>query len=143
MTFSNPPFERIAGLLRSAQTIAVVGLSADPTRPSHRVARALQRHGYRIVPVNPRLASWPGASVAGTLDAAVAQLGAGERIDIVDVFRRPEHVAPIVADCLRLGLPALWLQLGVVDERAALRAQEGGMTVVMDRCIYVDRASLE
>ena len=143
MTFSNPPFERIVELLRSARTIAVVGLSADPTRPSHRVARAMQRHGYRIVPVNPHLSSWQDASVAATLDAAVAQLASGERIDIVNVFRRPEHVVPIVADCLRLGLPALWLQLDVIDERAALRGREGGMTVVMDRCIYVDRASLE
>jgi predicted CoA-binding protein len=142
MTFRNPPPDAIAGLLRAARTIAVVGLSGDPGRPSHRVARSMQRHGYRIVPVNPRMRDWNGLAVARSLDEAVAQLAPGERIDIVDVFRRPEHVAGIVADCVRLGLPALWLQLGVVDERAARTAQDAGMTVVMDRCISVDRASL-
>ena len=143
MTFRNPPFEALAALLRAARTIAVVGLSADPGRPSHRVARAMQRHGYRIIPVNPQLRDWNGIAAVSTLDEAVAQLGPGERIDIVNVFRRPQHVAQIVADCMRLGLPTLWLQLGVVDELAARTAQDAGMTVVMDRCIYVDRASLE
>jgi predicted CoA-binding protein len=143
VSFANPPFEAIADLLRTSRTIAVVGLSADPSRPSHRVARAMQRHGYRIIPVNPGLDSWLGIASVGTLDAAQRSLGAGERIDIVDVFRRPEHVAAIVDDCIRLELPALWLQLGVVDQRAAQRAHDAGIRVVMDRCIYVDRAALE
>jgi predicted CoA-binding protein len=141
--FANPPFEAIAELLRAARTIAVVGLSADPSRPSYRVARAMQRHGYRIIPVNPRLESWEGIASAGTLDEAHASLAPGERIDIVDVLRRPEHVAAIVGECIRLKLPALWLQVGVVDEHAAHRAQDAGIRVVMDRCIYVDRAALE
>jgi predicted CoA-binding protein len=143
VSFANPPFEAIAAMLRSARTIAVLGLSANPARPSHRVARALQRHGYRIIPVNPTLASWEGSKAVGTLDAAYAALAPGERIDIVDVFRRPEYVPTIVDDCIRLQVPTLWLQLGVVDERAALRAQQAGIRVVMDRCIYVDRAALE
>jgi predicted CoA-binding protein len=143
VSFANPPFEVIADLLRAARTIAVVGLSAHPSRPSHRVARAMQRHGYRIIPVNPGLDSWLGTASFGTLEAAKRSLAAGERIDIVDVFRRPEHVAAIVEDCIRLGLPALWLQLGVVDEHAAQRAHAAGISVVMDRCIYVDRAALE
>ena len=143
MSFGNPSFETIAELLRSARTIAVIGLSADPGRPSHRVARSMQRLGYRIVPVNPEIDNWNGIDVAGSLDEAVAQLSPDERIDIVDVFRRPQHVAQIVTDCVRLRLPALWLQLGVVDESAARVAQDAGVTVVMDRCIYVDRASLE
>jgi predicted CoA-binding protein len=143
LRFANPPLEAIADLLRAARTIAVVGLSTDPSRPSHRVARAMQRYGYRVIPVNPRLDRWEGIASAGTLGAACQGLAPGERIDIVDVFRRPEHVAGIVDDCIRLGLPALWLQLGVVDERAACRARDAGIRVVMDRCIYVDRAQLE
>ena len=143
MSFANPPFEAIAGLLRSARTIAVLGLSGDPTRPSHRVARAMRRLGYRIIPINPRLRSWEGIDAVDTLDAAYRALAPGERIDIVDVFRRPEHVAAIVDDCIRLQVPTLWLQVGVVDERAARRAQDAGIGVVMDRCIYVDRAALE
>jgi hypothetical protein len=143
VSFANPPFEAIADLLRAARTIAVVGLSADSSRPSYRVARAMQRHGYRVVPVNPRLDSWEGIPSAGTLGEAQRNLPPGERIDLVDVFRRPEHVAAIVDDCIRLQIPALWLQVGVIDERAARRAQDAGIRVVMDRCIYVDRAALE
>ena len=143
MSFANPPFEAIAALLRSARTIAVVGLSANPARPSHRVARAMQRLGYRIIPVNPALGSWEGVKAAGTLGAAYEALAPGERIDIVDVFRRPEHIAAIVDDCIRLQVPTLWLQLGVVDDSAARRAQQAGIRVIMDRCIYIDRAALE
>ena len=143
MTFENPPSAEIAALLRRSRTIAVVGLSENPARPSHRVSRAMQRFGYRIIPVNPSLESWEGLPVAASLDAAITMLGPGESIDIVDVFRRPGHIATIVDDCLRLKLPALWLQLGVVDDRAARHAHQGGITVVMDRCIYVDRAALE
>jgi len=99
----------------------------------------MRNYGYRIVPVSPSLASWQGISAVPNLDAAVASLAGGERIDIVNVFRQSHHVAAIVDDCLRLKLPALWLQLGVVDEAAALRAQSGGITVVMDKCIKVER----
>jgi predicted CoA-binding protein len=143
VTHENPSFETVAALLRRARTIAVVGLSDRPDRPSYRVARGMKRLGYRIIPVNPEIESWEGVDALPSLDAAVASLKPGEAIDIVDVFRRPEHVAAVVDDCLRLGLRALWLQLGVVDERAAARASAGGMTVVMDRCIYVDRTALE
>ena len=143
MTHENPSFEAIAALLRSARTIAVVGLSDRPDRPSYRVARGMKRLGYRIIPVNPQIKSWEGVDAVPSLDAAAATLGPGGSIDIVDVFRRPEYVAAVVDDCLRLGLGALWLQLGVVDERAAARAVAGGIMVVMDRCIYVDRTALE
>jgi predicted CoA-binding protein len=142
MRFRNPDDAAIATLLRGSSTIAVLGLSADPDRPSFRVASAMRAYGYRIVPVNPRLESWAGERAYPTLDAAVSSLGPGVPIDIVDVFRRPEHVAAIVADCLRLGLPALWLQLDVIDEAAAMRAREAGMTVVMDHCILVERRAL-
>lgn len=143
MTFENPPPAVVRALLERARTIAVVGLSDDPARPSHGVARKMVGYGYRILPLNPTLTQWEGRPAYPDLDAAVASLDAGERIDIVNVFRRPLQVGKIVDDCLRLGLPALWLQLGVVNDEAARRAADAGMTVVMDRCIYVDRAALD
>jgi uncharacterized protein len=99
-------------------------------------------YGYRIVPVNPALASWEGERAFPTLAAAVEAPIRGAGIDIVDVFRRPEHVSAIADDCLRLKLPALWMQLDVIDDAAAARAQSAGMTVVMDRCILVERRAL-
>jgi len=138
----NPDPAAIAALLRSARTIAVVGLSGDPARPSFGVARAMRGFGYRIVPVNPEIAEWEGERAFATLDDAVEAQPTASPIDIVDVFRRPEHVAAIVDDCLRLRLTALWLQLDVINEHAAARAQAAGMTVVMDRCILVERRAL-
>jgi predicted CoA-binding protein len=139
--FKNPPPEKIADLLRSARIIAIVGLSADPSRPSHGVARRLQGFGYRIIPVTP------GGTILGEravpdLDHLTDVLKPGERVDVVDVFRRPEHVAAIVDDCIRLGMPALWLQDGVVDEAAAEKAVAAGIFTVMDRCMFRDRAAL-
>jgi uncharacterized protein len=140
--FTNPPSEQIAQLLRSAKIIAVVGLSADPTRPSHGVARALQRFGYRIIPVTPNAEVVLGETAVPGLAQLPEALGPGERVDIVDVFRRSEHVAGIVDESIRLGLPALWLQDGVVDETAAERARAAGIFTVMDRCLFRDRAAL-
>lgn len=142
MRFRNPDAASIAALLRQARAIAVVGLSDDPDRPSFGVARAMRDYGYRILPVNPTLRRWEGEIVYPTLEAAVGAQPAGAGIDIVDVFRRPEHVPAIADDCLRLRLPALWLQLDVIDEAAAARVQAAGMTVVMDRCILVERRAL-
>ena len=140
--FTNPSSEQIAQLLRSAQIIAVVGLSADPTRPSHGVARALQRFGYRVIPVTPSAEVILGEPAVQDLAHLPEALGPGERVDIVDVFRRPEHVAGIVDECIRLGLPALWLQDGVIDEAAAERARAAGIFTVMDRCLFRDRSVL-
>ena len=140
--FTNPPDARIAQLLRSARTIAVVGLSADATRPSHGVAGALQRFGYRIIPVTPSAESVLGEPAVPSLEQLPEVLGADEPVDIVDVFRRPEHVAAIVEQCIRLKLPALWLQEGVVDQAAAERAVHAGIFTVMDRCLFKDRAAL-
>ena len=140
--FVNPSAEEIAQRLRAARIIAVVGLSADRTRPSHGVARALQRFGYRIIPVNPNEESILGEPVVGALDQLPEVLGADEQVDIVDVFRRPVHVAGIVDDCIRLKLPALWLQKGVVDLAAAERAVAAGIFTVIDRCLFEDRAAL-
>ena len=140
--FVNPSATEIAQLLRSARIVAVVGLSGDPTRPSHGVARALQRFGYRIIPVNPALESVLGEAAVASLEQLPEVLGHDERVDIVDVFRRPEHVAAIVADCVRLKLPALWLQEGVIDRAAAERAVAAGIFTVMDRCLFKERAAL-
>jgi predicted CoA-binding protein len=142
VTFQNPPPKAIRALLETAHTIAVVGLSDDPQRPSHGVTQSMRGFGYRIVPVNPALQAWQGIPAYPDLDAAVAAVGPDERIDIVNVFRRPARVGAVVDDCLRLGLPALWLQLGVVNEEAATRAAAAGMTVIMDRCIWVDRRAM-
>ena len=139
--FKNPSPEKIAELLHSARTIAVVGLSADPTRPSHGVARALQSFGYRIIPVTPAADSVLGERSVADLDHLHEVLKPGEQVDIVDVFRRPEHVAAIVDDCIRLKLPALWLQDGVIDAAAAEKATQAGIFTVMDRCLYRDRAA--
>jgi len=140
--FVNPPAEAIAGLLRRARILAVVGLSSDPQRPSHSVARALQRFGYRIIPVTPVAPTILGEPAVPSLERLSEVLARDEQVDIVDVFRRSEHVAGIVADCIRLKLPALWLQDGVVDQAAAARAVQAGIFTVMDRCLLRDRAAL-
>jgi predicted CoA-binding protein len=140
--FTNPAADEIAALLHRARVIAVVGLSADPARPSHRVAQALQAFGYRIIPVTPTATRILGERAVADLDQLGSVVAESGPVDIVEVFRRPEHVAAIVNDCIRLALPALWLQDGVVDEAAALRARAAGIFTVMDRCLFRDRASL-
>jgi predicted CoA-binding protein len=131
-SFQNPPDEEIRELLLRVRTIAVVGLSPRPNRPSHRVAMHMQRFGYRIIPVRPAVDSVLGEKAYATLD------GVPDKIDLVDVFRAPEYVDKIVEECLTLKLPAIWLQLDVVNIPAALRARAGGMQVVMNRCVYQD-----
>lgn len=139
MAFSNPPTAAIDALLRQARIIAIVGLSDNPRRPSYEAAATLTDFGYRIIPVNPALAVWEGVRAVPDLEHVAEVLGPGERVDIVDVFRPSDQVASIVDVCIRLHLPALWLQLDVVDEAAAERAHAAGMTVVMNRCIKRER----
>lgn len=130
--FENPPASAICAMLAQVRTIAVVGLSPQPARPSHRIARAMQSRGYRIIPVRPLVAEVLGERAYGRLgeiDAAV---------DLVNVFRAARELDPIVDECLRLGLKRLWIQLGIVNTAAAERARAGGMLVVMDRCIWTD-----
>ena len=141
-TFRNPAMADVRELLRASRTIAVIGISDNPARPSFGVTASMRDLGYRILPVNPALTEWEGIPVHPTLAAAAQALGPDERIDIVNVFRRPSQVGDVVDQCLQLGLRTLWLQQGVINEPAAERAVAAGMTVVMDRCIYVDRASL-
>jgi len=139
LAFSNPPTAAIDALLRQARIIAIVGLSDNPRRPSYEAAATLTDFGYRIIPVNPALAVWEGVRAVPDLEHVAEVLGPGERVDIVDVFRPSDQVASIVDVCIRLHLPALWLQLDVVDEAAAERAHAAGMTVVMNRCIKRER----
>ncbi len=132
MAFQNPPEAEIRALLARVKHIAVVGLSPKADRPSHQVAHALQQFGYRITPVRPAVETILGERAVADLHQLPGP------VDLVDVFRAPEHVEPIVDACIAMGIPALWLQDGVVNEAAALRARAAGITVVMDRCIYRD-----
>jgi len=136
LSFTNPDLDTIRALLERVETIAVVGLSPKPNRPSHQVASALQSFGYRIVPVRPAVDRVLGERAFADLREVPG------RIDLVDVFRAPKYVDAIVDTCLDLELPAIWLQDGVVNVPAAERALAGGMTVVMDRCIYRDYMQL-
>ena len=127
MTASDAMDEREA-MLRETATIAVVGLSPNPDRPSYRVAQYLQSHGYRIIPVNPQVPEVLG-------EPAYPDLGSVPiPVDMVDVFRRSEQVRPVIEDAVRLGIPRIWLQDGVVDDAGADMARRAGAQVVMDDC---------
>ena len=130
MTFSNPEPEQIRQLLHRVHSIAVVGLSPNESRPSFRVARGLQGFGYRIIPVRPLVNEVLGEKAFPDLESLP------ELPDIVDVFRATQHIPAIVESCIRLGIKNLWLQEGVINEAAAQRAKEAGITVVMDRCMW-------
>lgn len=130
--FTNPDDDARCALLRQVRTIAVVGLSPNPSRPSHRIARALKARGYRIIPVRPLVSEVLGEKAYARLDEI------GDKVDLVNVFRSADQLGPIVDDCLRLNLSRLWIQEGIVNEEAAARACAGGMEVVMDRCILRD-----
>jgi len=128
--------QEIRELLTAARTIAVVGISDDPERDSYMVAEFLQRQGYRIIPVNPRLVNL-NIQVLG--EKAYATLrDVPEKIDIVDIFRRPETVMPVVEDAIAAGAGAVWMQLSIVNEEAAARAEAAGLNVVMNRCMAVE-----
>ncbi|HWZ45028.1 MAG TPA: CoA-binding protein [Candidatus Saccharimonadales bacterium] len=121
--------DEIGELLKRAKTIAVVGLSDSPLRPSHGVSAYMQTQGYRIIPVNPAIQDVLGEKAVASLSAIK------EKIDIVDVFRKPESVPEIVDEAIKLGVPAIWLQEDVVHEQAADKARKAGIFVVMDKCI--------
>jgi hypothetical protein len=123
--------DRILGLLRNAKTIAVVGLTDDPFKPSYDVSLYMQSKGYRIIPINPKLTEVLGARAYPSLSEAAIH----EKIDLVNVFRRPEAVPEIVDEVLALRIPALWLQERVVHEEAAQKARDAGVLVVIDKCI--------
>ena len=136
MSFTNPDADALRELLQSIRTIAVVGLSPKPSRPSYCVAEAMQGFGYRIIPVRPAIDELLGEKAYPDLYALP------EKPDLVDVFRASEHVGPIVDACIELGIKAIWLQDGVTNETAAEKAEAAGITVIMDRCIYRDYLQL-
>ncbi|MBI4986574.1 MAG: CoA-binding protein [Rhodocyclales bacterium] len=134
--FANPAPDAIREILRTVKTIAVVGFSPKPNRPSYHIARALQDFGYRVIPIRPQLTEGLG-------EKAYARLSdLAEPPDLVDVFRAADAVDAIVDDCIAIGAKRLWLQEGIVNEAAAARAQAACITVIMDRCIWRDYRAL-
>jgi uncharacterized protein len=132
MVFQNPSDESMRELLATPRTIAVVGCSPNPARDSHRIAKLLQAKGHRVIPVNPGHQAILSEKCYGSLKEIP------ERIDMVDIFRRSEHVGPIVDEAIEVGAKIVWMQLGVIDEGAAAKAQKAGLMVVMDRCPAIE-----
>jgi predicted CoA-binding protein len=126
---SSPQPDPIADLLQRAKTIAVVGLSNSPLRPSHGVSAYMQSNGYRIIPVNPKIKEALGETAYASL------LDVPEKIDIVNIFRRPEFVEEVVDQAIQLKIPAIWMQEEVINEKAAAKGRKAGIFVVMDRCM--------
>ncbi len=119
------------------RNIAVVGVSDDPTRPSHSVASFLAKHGYNVIPVNPKLTQWEGKKCYPDL------LSIPGSVDVVDIFRRSEFVPPIVDEAIKIKAKAVWMQEGIVNEKAAEKAREAGIEVVMDKCIMKEYRRLK
>jgi len=136
VTFQNPDDATVHRLLETARRIAIVGLSPKPHRDSNRIGRYLLERGYEVVPVYPREETILGQKAYRRLQDVPG------RVDVVDVFRRSDELAGVVEDALSAGAPALWFQLGCLNEDAAQRAAVAGATVVMDRCIMVEHAAL-
>jgi len=130
--FQNPTLEQIKLILQKVKTIAVVGLSPKENRPSHQVAQHMQSFGYRIIPIRPAVDEVLGEKAFASLKEVV------ETIDMVDVFRAPDKISPVIDACIEKNVPYIWLQDGVVNEDEALRAQTAGIKVIMDRCVYRD-----
>jgi predicted CoA-binding protein len=136
MSFSNPSREELRTLLLETKTIAMVGASSNPERPSHGVLRKLLSVGYRVIPVNPNETEVLGQRAYPSLEAIP------EKVDLVDVFRRSEATPPIAEQAVKIGARALWLQQGVVNDEAAAIARSGGLMVVMDQCVAVAHSVL-
>ncbi len=114
------------------KNIAVVGISDNPERPSYDVASFLEKHGYNIIPVNPTLTEWKGKRCYPDLKSIP------EKVDVVDIFRRPEAVPPVVDEAIAIKAKAVWMQLGIVNEEAAAKARAAGIEVVMDKCMKIE-----
>jgi hypothetical protein len=143
MTESSNRRELIDEMLRKADNIAVLGMSDKPNRPSFNIGRYLAANGYRIFPVNPAIQEVLGRPSYPDLDAAqtAARAETGQGIDLADVFRASEHVPAIVDDVIRLGIPYLWLQDGVIDEEAVARARAAGVKCIENDCIFREHAA--
>lgn len=134
--FKNPSDEKIREILTQTTTIAVVGLSPNPSRASYSVANYLKNKNYRIIPVNPKQPEVLGEKSYPNLSDIP------EKIDLVDIFRRPEHIPPIVDEAIKIKAKVIWMQSGIVNQDAAQKAKEAGLEVVMDRCMYVEHCRL-
>ena len=132
----NPPTEEIAELLKHSRTIAVVGISKKPERDSYKVAKYLKEHGYKIIPVNPRYDEVLGEKCYPDLKSIP------EKIDIVDIFRKPDAIPPIVDEAIEVGAKAVWMQLGLAHNEAAEKARKAGLQVVMSKCIKIEHGKL-
>jgi predicted CoA-binding protein len=133
----SPDDRHLRALMGDAKTIAVVGLSSKPWRDSHRVARYLQRAGYRVIPVNPKESEVLGEPAYPSL------LDVPGTVDVVDVFRRSEYTPEIARQAVEIGAKALWLQLGIVNEEAGRIAEEGGLSVIMGMCLMIEHDRLQ
>ena len=133
----NPPSENIRDLLDTHRLVAVVGLSPKPERDSHKVARYLQENGYDVVPINPGQKEILGRPCYPNLKALPFP------VDIVDIFRRPDAVGPIVDDAVAIGAKAVWMQLGIANNEAARRARDAGLEVVMNKCIKIEHMNMK
>jgi uncharacterized protein len=129
----------IPTILRNAKTIAVVGLSDNPERPSYEVAIYLMERGYTIIPVNPNIAKWRGISAYPGL----AAIPKAVQVDVVDIFRKSEDVPPVVDAAIAIEAKTVWMQLGVVNEGAAEKARKAGLNVVMDKCMKIERMKMK
>jgi predicted CoA-binding protein len=137
MSFNNPPDSEIRAILSRPTTVAVIGCSDNPDRDSLRIAMLLRRKGFRVIPVNPQLA--PDALRDELGERCYPDLASiPDAVEIVDVFRRPEHLLQVAEEAIRKGARILWGQLGVVNLEAAALAQQAGLTVVMDRCPAIE-----
>lgn len=132
--------QEIASLFSQAKTIAVVGLSPDPQRPSHQVAKYLQQHGYRIIPINPRQAGHLILNQPCYANLTEAKAATGLKIDIVDCFRKAQDIPAVLEQALEVAAKAIWMQSGIRNEEAAQRARAAGMSVVMDKCLKTEHA---
>jgi len=130
--------ETIRRILKESKTIAVVGLSDKPDRDSYKVAKYLKQNGYQIIPINPNLSEWEGEKAY----ASLKDIPSGIRIDVVDIFRRSEFVLGIVDDAIQVRAKAVWMQLEVVNEEAARKAEAAGLLVVMDRCMKIEHSRM-
>jgi predicted CoA-binding protein len=123
-------------ILTEYRTVAIVGASSDPERPSFRVLRYLSKHGYRVIPVNPNEREILGMTCYSSLSSIP------EKVEVVDIFRKSEAVMPIVEEAIKIGAKAIWMQEGVINEAAAARARDAGLLVVMDKCMRKQHISL-
>ncbi|MDR0225043.1 MAG: CoA-binding protein [Burkholderiaceae bacterium] len=139
--------ELLRDILTQCRILAVVGLSPQPQRPSHQAASHMQQHGYRIVPVNPVVATEGGHILGEPAHASLAQAAAalaaqGLRIDMVDCFRKGEDIPPLAREAVAVGARCLWLQLGVVNDAALAEARAAGLWTVQDRCVKIEHQRL-